>query len=104
MRGDVYRVNLTDVRGHEQRGRRCVVIVQSDDLHVSTWLAVPTTTSEGPQEKLFRPTLQLMGRETRALCEFVRPINPERLGDFVGRVSADELRRIDEGLRLVLDL
>lgn len=39
MRGDVHRVNITDARGREQRGTRYVIIVQNEDMHLSTYLA-----------------------------------------------------------------
>ena len=104
MRGDVYRVTITDAHGREQRGTRYVIIVQNEDMHLSTCLAVPTSTSDGPAKTLFRPSVVVAGRETRALAEFVRPINPDRLGTPAGRLTAAEMARLDEALRLILDV
>lgn len=104
MRGDVHGITLTGGRGHEQRGRRYVVVVQSDELFVSTWLVAPTTTSASAAPALFRPSIELLGETSRVLCEQTRAVDPERLGDVVGRVTHHELALIERGLRLVLDL
>ncbi|MFA4841099.1 MAG: type II toxin-antitoxin system PemK/MazF family toxin, partial [Agrococcus sp.] len=53
VRGDIYRLKAPrDARGHEQTGSRFAVVVQSDDLHLSTWLVAPTST--GRREASFR--------------------------------------------------
>lgn len=40
VRGDIYELKTPQqARGHEQHGSRLAVVVQSDDLPLSTWLA-----------------------------------------------------------------
>ena len=104
MRGDVHRVSLTGARGREQRGERFAVVVQSDDLWVSTWLVAPTTTSDSAAPAVFRPEVELLGRPTRVLCEQTRAVDPDRLGPAVTHLSVAEMADVDLGLRLVLDL
>ncbi|TAM87040.1 MAG: type II toxin-antitoxin system PemK/MazF family toxin, partial [Jatrophihabitans sp.] len=44
MRGEIYRLRAPrDARGHAQHGRRYAVVVQSDQLPLSTWLVAPTS-------------------------------------------------------------
>jgi mRNA interferase MazF len=103
VRGDVYRLREPrDVRGSQQQGTRFAVVVQSDDLILSTLLVAPTSRSAQP--RAFRPTITIRDETTQVLVEQTAAVAPERLGDFVGRVSYDELEMINDALRLVLEL
>lgn len=104
MRGDIYRLkDNPHARGHEQRGTRFAVVLQSDTLLSSTVIAAPTSTSARPA--VHRPEIELLGERTRVLVEQLLAIDPERrFGKTVGQVSAEELAEIDEALRRVLGL
>lgn len=103
MRGDVYELPAPrNARGHEQRGNRYAVVVQSDLLPLSTWLVAPTSTSARPAS--FRPEVELLGGTTLVLVEQTAAVDPERLGRLVGHLSARELADVDDALRTVLDL
>ncbi|GAA4828436.1 type II toxin-antitoxin system PemK/MazF family toxin [Garicola koreensis] len=104
MRGDLYRLRAPkDVRGHEQAGARFAVVLQSDDLPLSTWVVAPTST--GRREASFRPQIEIEGTMTRVMVEQLTVVDPEaRLGDFAGRLDAAELRAVDAALLVVLGL
>jgi mRNA interferase MazF len=104
VRGDIYRLkDPKDVRGHEQAGDRFAVVVQSDDLPLSTWLIAPTST--GRREASFRPEIEIEGVRTRVMVEQLTVIDPEaRLGQFSGRLDAEELRAVNAALLTVLGL
>jgi mRNA interferase MazF len=103
VRGEVFRLRRPrDARGHEQAGPRFAVVVQSDDLPLSTWLVSPTSTLA--RAASFRPEVEIAGRTTRVLAEQTAAIDPSRLGDSAGNLSFDELRRLDAALGLVLEL
>ena len=103
MRGDIHRLRAPrDARGGEQRGARYAVIVQSDDLLLSTVLVVPTSRSAQP--RIFRPTITVGDEPTQVLAEQTAAVTPERLGDLVGHANLDEMQQIDAALRLVLAL
>lgn len=104
MRGDLYRLKAPkDARGHEQAGARFAVVVQSDDLPLSTWLVVPTST--GRREASFRPEIEINGIKTRVMVEQLSVVDPEtRLGEFAGRLGAADLRAVDLALVAVLGL
>ncbi|CAM3125601.1 growth inhibitor PemK [Mycobacterium intermedium] len=103
MRGEVFRLRSPrDVRGHEQSGPRYAVVVQSDHLPLSTWLVAPTSTAA--RAASFRPEVEIAGRVTRVLAEQTAAVDPSRLGDSVGHLSAGDLRRVDAALRILLDL
>ncbi|BCB81572.1 type II toxin-antitoxin system toxin endoribonuclease PemK [Phytohabitans flavus] len=103
MRGDVYELKAPrDARGHEQRGNRYAVVVQSDLLPLSTWLVAPTSTSARPAS--FRPEIEIEGKSTYVLAEQTAAIQPERLGRLVGHLSLQEMSAVDDALRTVLQL
>ena len=106
MRGDVYGLRPTKhPRGHEQRGRRFAVIVQASRFeHLSTWLAIPTSTSARPF--IFRPQIEVPGEgPSLALCEGLVSIDPqERLGARLGSLTYAEMQEIDKAILLLMDL
>lgn len=104
MRGDVYRLKAPkDARGHEQAGTRYAVVVQSDDVPLSTWIIAPTST--GRRAASFRPEIEIAGTTTRVLVEQLTAIDPQsRLGEFAGRLDAVEMRAVDAALQAVLAL
>jgi mRNA interferase MazF len=103
VRGDVHELPAPrNTRGHEQRGNRYAVVVQSDLLPLSTWLVAPTSTSARPAS--FRPEIELLGRTTLVLVEQTTAVDPERLGRLVGHLSAREMADVDDALRTVLEL
>jgi mRNA interferase MazF len=104
VRGEVFRLRVPrGTRGTEQRGARFAVVVQADELlALSTVLVSPTSLSAPPRS--FRPTVGVAGQQTRVLVEQTTVVTPDRLGDSVGRLGAEELRNLDAALQLVLGL
>jgi mRNA interferase MazF len=103
VRGDIHQLRAPRAaRGSEQRGARYAVIVQSDDLLLSTVLVSPTSRSAPP--RIFRPTISVADEPTQVLTEQTAAVAPERLGDLIGHVSLDEMQQIEAALRLALAL
>jgi mRNA interferase MazF len=74
VRGDLYRLRSDKAVGHEQRGPRYAVAIQSDGILLSTLIVAPTSTSAQPA--VFRPEIEMDGRldaaETGELDRAVR--------------------------------
>jgi mRNA interferase MazF len=103
VRGDVHELRAPrGTRGNEQSGARYAVVLQSDDLMLSTVLVAPT--SRSAVSRSFRPSIVVGEERTHVLVEQTTAIAPERMGDLVGHVSRRELEEIDEALRLVFEL
>ena len=103
MRGDVYQLTAPrGGRGREQAGGRYAVVVQSDELPLSTWLVAPTSASA--RAATFRPEISVRGRVTRVFAEQTAAIDPGRLGDRAGALTLAEMRQVDAALRLVMSL
>lgn len=103
MRGDVHELRAPrNARGNEQHGARYAVVLQSDDLLLSTVLIAPT--SRSAMARSFRPTIAIGDDRTQVMVEQTTAVAPERMGELVGHVSRRELEEIDEALRLVFEL
>jgi mRNA interferase MazF len=104
VRGEVRRLRVPrGARGSEQRGARFAVVVQADELlALSTVLVAPT--SRSAPARSFRPAIEVSGQLTRVLVEQTTAVSTERLGVSAGRLSAAELRALDEALVVVLGL
>lgn len=102
-RGDVYRVRLGRGRGHEQAGARYGVVVQADEfLSRSMVIIAPTSARAFPAT--FRPEIAISGVTTRVMTDQLRSVDVERFGKRVRRLTREEMREVDEALRIVLDL
>jgi mRNA-degrading endonuclease toxin of MazEF toxin-antitoxin module len=52
----------------------------------------------------FHPDVDIGGRRTRVMCEMVGAVDARVPGTRVGHLTLDEMRNVDEGRELVLDL
>lgn len=102
-RGEVFRLRTPrGRRGHEQTGERYAVVLQNSELDLSTVIVAPTSTSARPT--LFRPEVTVASKLTLVLPEQLGVIDCTRLGTSEGLLAHDDLRAVDNALRLVLGL
>jgi mRNA interferase MazF len=71
-------------------------------LALSTVVICPT--SQSAPAASFHPEVAPAGEPTRVLCEMVGAVDARALGDQVDHLGFDEMRSVDDALRLVLDL
>jgi len=108
-RGEIWRVDLDPVRGHEQ-GRARPALIISNDLfnHASIDLVtiVPITTKERPVRSFLRVTPPEGGlsQVSFIICDQVRTISKDRLGRRFGTVHDSTLTEVERRLRFLLDL
>ena len=109
-RGEVWLVDLTPPRGHEQAGRRPALVVSADAFNRSRAglvMVVPLTTrARGiPTHVEVRPPDGGLHETSWARCEDLRSVSTERLmAGPLGVVSGEVLVAIGERLRLLLQL
>ncbi len=107
--GDVWVAQLDPTVGHEQGGRRPVVVVSSSGLHalpISMAVVVPLTGNDRglvTQPRIASPGAGL-SRASFARPEDIRAIDAARFQRRLGEVSPDELAEIRKVLRYFLDL
>jgi mRNA interferase MazF len=106
LRGDVVWAELSPTRGREQSGRRPVLVLSQDvfNEHSGTVIAVALTSQ--PQSAGFPLTLELtrprLPKKSWVKVSQVRTLSAERLGPRIGRVSAEELGLVIEGLNEII--
>ena len=102
IRGAVYEVDLGSARGHEQRGKRPGLVVSTWNRAWSVVTIIPTSTSAGPS--LYRPELEVAGRTTRFLCDQIRTIDTDYVGDLMDVLSRDAMAEVEFALSRYLGL
>ena len=106
LRGDVRWADLRPTRGHEQVGRRPVLVLSHDvfNQRSGTVIAVALTSQE-PRAR-FPLTLEL--RETRlpkpswVKISQVRTLSTDRIGRRLARASPEQIARVVEGLNEIV--
>lgn len=114
LRGEIWQVNLNPALGSEANKQRPAVIVSNDRANATATqlgrgvvTVVPVTSNTEtvfPFQVLLPATVSGLRVDSKAQAEQVRSIATQRLLRRVGRVPVDELRAIDEALRLHLSL
>lgn len=104
VRGEIVRIAAPrGARGHEQRGARPAVVVQSDDLlALSTVIVAPTSRSAAAAT--FRPVIELDGVQTHVLVDQLRALDGRAIIGSLGRLDGGELQALDEALAVILGL
>jgi mRNA interferase MazF len=104
VRGDVYRLRAPgNTTGHEQRAHRYAVVVQSDDLNLSTVIVAPTSTNAYPY--VFRPEVKIGEVPTRLMLDQIRAVDAEKAtGERIGRLNTHEMIEVNQLLKAVLGI
>lgn len=104
-RGEVYYAELSPVYGSEQGGLRPVVVVQNNigNKYSATTIVAPMTT----RAKTDIPThvkLKFNGVDNIVLLEQIRGISRNRMISMMGELSREDMKRVDEAIKISLGL
>ena len=106
LRGDIVWANLNPVVGHEQAGRRPVVVLSADVFNEHSGTVIGMALTSQPQRAGFPLVLELesvnVGKPAWVKISQIRTLSTRRLGKKLGRVSPDELQRLVEGLNEII--
>lgn len=109
-RGTIVVVSLDPTQGHEQQGvRPCVVttdpeVIKDQKFPMVCVVPVTKTEGEGALYPSLRPGSSGLRTQSFALVDQVRSIDKRRIVKVFGEIRDEELKNIDEGLRLFLGL
>ena len=102
LRGDVFWADLNPTKGHEQAGRRPVVILSHEIFNKHSGTVIAAALTSQPQRAGFPLTLQLhstkLPKTSWVKISQVRTLSVQRLGRKITKASTDELNLIIEGL------
>jgi len=111
IRGDVVIVNLEPSYGTEKKGKsRPSVVIQNNigNKTAPTTIIVPLTDAKGkniyPFQVLIKKGDGGIEKDSIACCEQIRVIDRKRIIKKSGHLEEDTIIKIDEALRLSLDL
>lgn len=109
-RGDIFYADLSPVVGSEQGGIRPVLVIQNDtgNRHSPTIICAAITSR---MNKAKLPThIELDSRKCQLvkdsviLLEQIRTIDKQRLKDMVGHLDRKLMNKVDEAIRISLEL
>ena len=106
LRGDVRWADLDPVQGHEQGGRRPVVVISDDVFNARSGTVTAMAVTSQSQRAGFPLTLQLtsgkLPKPSWVKISRVRTLSVKRLGGKLGRIADDELDQLVEGLNEII--
>ena len=108
-RGELWYADLEPIRGHEQGGRRPVLVISCDAYNrgpTDLILIVPITfTQRGVLYHVkISPPAGGLTRPSDILCDAVRSISRDRLGRRVGVVSPQTMAAVEHRFRMIQGL
>lgn len=108
-RGEVWLVDLSPIKGHEQSGRRPGLVVSVDLFNhgpagLAVMLPISTAAKGVPFHVQVNPPEGGLRQRSFVKCEDVRSVAKERLLRRVGAVSPHTMDAVEDRLRILLSL
>ena len=102
LRGEIRWADLSPGRGHEQAGRRPVLILSHDVFNERSGTAIVMAITSRPQQAGFPLTLVIgsagLPKQSWVKMSQVRTLAIERIGKRVGRLAPEDLAQVLAGL------
>ena len=106
LRGDIRWAELDPVRGHEQAGRRPVLILSHDVFNERSGTVIAVALTTQPQRTGLPLTYELrspkLPKPSWVKISQIRVLPVERIGALLGRASPEDLALIVEGLNEII--
>ena len=108
-RGEIWYVNLSPTRGHEQAGHRPALVVSVDTFNQSPAdlvVVAPLTTRDRniPLHVRVEPPEGGLKKHSVIRCDNIRSVSNQRLGKRLGKVSPETMAEVEDRLRILLGL
>jgi mRNA interferase MazF len=105
-RGEIRWADLDPVRGHEQGGRRPVLILSHDVFNERSGTVIAMALTSQPQRAGFPLTLELgsdtLPKKSWVKISQIRTLAAERMGDLLAEASVEEMAEIVDGLNQIV--
>jgi mRNA interferase MazF len=106
LRGDIRWANLDPARGHEQAGRRPVLILSHDVFNERSGTVIAVAITGQSQRAGFPLTLELGGKRLpkRSWVKIsqIRTLAVERIGKRIDTASPEEVAQVVSGLNEII--
>ncbi len=108
LRGEVRWAELNPARGHEQAGRRPVVILSHDIFNKRSGTVIAMALTSLPQKARFPLTYSLEPKQLQkpswVKISQIRTLSVERIGKKLGVVEPEQLAEIVDGLNQIIEI
>ena len=106
LRSEIRWADLNPVRGREQSGMRPVLILSQDVFNERSGTVIAVALTSQPQRAGFPLTLELGAARLRkpawVKISQIRTLSVERIGQRIGRVTAEEIEQVVQGLHEII--
>ncbi|MCH8895964.1 MAG: type II toxin-antitoxin system PemK/MazF family toxin [Proteobacteria bacterium] len=106
LRGEVRWAELNPTRGHEQAGRRPVLVLSHDIFNKRSGTVIAMAVTSQPQKARFPLTYPLESRQlpkpSWVKISQIRTLSVDRIGRKLGTVEPEQLAEIVDGLDQII--
>ena len=106
LRGEIYWAELDPALGHEQSGRRPVLVLSEDVFNARSGTVIAVALTSQEPRAGFPLTLKIVGsgfpKQSWVKISQIRTLSVQRLGSKMGNATAEEVTAILEGLNEIL--
>jgi mRNA interferase MazF len=107
LRGEIRWADLNPVIGHEQGGKRPVVVISHNVFNERSGTIIALAITSQPQIAGYPLTLELnstkLPRKSWVKISQIRTLSVERVGDCIDTVSPETMAQIIEGLNEIVN-
>ncbi|VAW57802.1 Programmed cell death toxin YdcE [hydrothermal vent metagenome] len=108
LRGEIRWAELNPTRGHEQAGRRPVVILSHDVFNKRSGTVIAMALTSQPQKANFPLTYSLglnqLQKPSWVKISQIRTLSIERIGKKMGTVEPEQLADLVDGLNQIISI
>ncbi|MEW6775291.1 MAG: type II toxin-antitoxin system PemK/MazF family toxin [Bdellovibrionota bacterium] len=109
VRGEIWLADLDPIRGHEQAGRRPILVLSATRFNegpagLVVALPITGTIRPIPSRIEIQPPEGGLTKPSSVICEGIRSLSHDRLVRRLGKVRPDTLSRVGNVLRYLLEL
>jgi mRNA interferase MazF len=109
QRGEIYFADLDPVVGHEQSGRRPVLIIQNDVNNQYSSVLIVAAITSAPTRKLYPVDVAITSTSgliegARVLLNQIKTIDKRRLERYIGQLNDTQMEQVDQALKISLGL
>jgi mRNA interferase MazF len=106
LRGEIRWADLSPGRGHEQTGRRRVLVLSHDVFNERSGTVIAMAITSQPQQAGFPLTLKIesegLPKRSWVKMSQVRTLAAERVGKRIARLTPEELAKVVDGLNEII--
>ena len=106
LRGDIFWADLNPAQGHEQSGRRPVLVLSHDVFNSRSGTVIAVAITSQDQQAGYPLTLELLGghlpKRSWVKISQIRTLSVQRLDKKLGHIAPEELEQVVAGLNEII--